>query len=44
MGAEAVVVQVEVLEGDVRGEEGDEGRDEVQAEGVVVEVDGGEVR
>lgn len=43
MWAEAVVVEVQVAQGDVRGEEGDEGRLHVEAEGVVVEVYGVEV-
>lgn len=43
MGAEAVVVEVQVAQGGVRGEEGDEGRLHVEAEGVVVEVYGVEV-
>lgn len=42
-GAEAVVVEDEVAEGDVLGEEVDEGRLGVEAEGVVGEVDGVEV-
>lgn len=43
MGTEAVVVEVKVAKGGVRGEEGDERRLHVQAEGVVVEVYGVEV-
>ena len=43
-GAHAVVVEVEEAQGRVRGEEVDEGRDGVQAEGVVAEVDGLQVR
>lgn len=42
-GAEAVVVQDEVAEGDVLGEEVDEGRLGVEAEGVIGKVDGVEV-
>lgn len=41
--AEAVVVEVEVLEGDVLGEELDERRVGVDAEGVVAQVDGEEL-
>ena len=44
MGAEAVVVEIEVPQRDVGGQEGDERRLGVQAEGVVVEVDSVEVR
>lgn len=43
MGTEAVVVEVQVAKGGVRGEEGDEGGLHVQAEGVVVQVYGVEV-
>jgi hypothetical protein len=43
MGAQAVVVEVEVLERNVGGKEGNEGRLGVQAEGVVVKVDGVEL-
>lgn len=43
MRAEAVVVQVEVLQGHVGGEESHERGLGVETEGVVVEVDGGEV-
>lgn len=44
MGAEAIVVKIEVAQRDVRCQEGDEGRLGVEAKGVVVEVDGVEVR
>ena len=44
MGTEAVVVEVQVLEGHVRREEGDNGCLRVEAKGIVVEVDGVEVR
>lgn len=43
VGAEAVVVEDEVLEGHVLAEEIDEGRLGVEAEGVVAEVDGVQV-
>lgn len=43
VGAQAVVVEVEVLQGDVCGEEGDEWRLCVEAKSVVVEVDGVEL-
>lgn len=43
MRAEAVIVQVEVLQGHVGGEESHERGLGVETEGVVVEVDGGEV-
>jgi len=43
VGTEAVVVEVEMAQRDVRGEEGDERCLHVQAEGVVVEVDGVQV-
>lgn len=39
MGTHAIVVKVEVLEGDVGGEEGHERRLHVKAEGIVVQVD-----
>lgn len=42
--AEAIVVEVEVLEGDVLREELDERRVGVDAEGVVAQVDGAELR
>lgn len=43
MGTQAVVVEVEVLERNVGGKEGNEGRLGVQAKGVVVKVDGVEL-
>ena len=42
--AEAIVVEVEVLQRDVLGEELDERRVGVDAEGVVAQVDGAELR
>lgn len=42
-GTEAVVVEDEVLQGDVLAEEIDEGGLGFEAEGVVAEIDGGEV-
>ena len=42
MRTHAVVVQVEVLKGDVGGEESHERRLNVQAESIVVQVDSGE--
>lgn len=44
MGTEAVVVEVQVLKGHVRGEEGDKRGLGVEAERIVVQVDGVEVR
>jgi hypothetical protein len=44
VGTEAVVVEVEVAQRDVRGEEGDEGCLHVQAEGIVIEIDSVQIR
>ncbi len=44
MRAEAVVVEVQVLQGHVRGEKGDDGGLRIEAKGIIVEVDGVEVR
>lgn len=43
MGTEAVVVQMEVLKGHVGGEKSHKRGLSVEAEGIVVEVDGGKV-